>query len=302
MLSGRDMELLNHVVSNQLTYIALSYVRSPRDIELVKNLLRNKSFKPRIIAKIETRSAYLNLREIAESADAVLVARGDLGLHFPLEEVPLIQKNIVAVANSLGKPSIVATQVMESMIDNPRPSRSDVVDVYNSVYDMVDAVMLTNETAVGKYPVETVKWTRRIIETAESRQDPVIAHRSRRMGGGLREKYAHGLLSLAESLNAKILVYTKGNTVPPLISKHRPLVPVYVGSSSKTIAEALTIYYGLTPIDLGGSGEDMDYEKGVEELYRVARERRLVDIGDVVVKAYVKSGTGVHEIIIEEVK
>jgi pyruvate kinase len=122
------------------------------------------------------------------------------------------------------------------------------------------------------------------------------------MGGGLREKYAHGLLSLAESLNAKILVYTKGNTVPPLISKHRPLVPVYVGSSSKTIAEALTIYYGLTPIDLGGSGGDMDYEKGVEELYRVARERRLVDIGDVVVKAYVKSGTGVHEIIIEEVK
>jgi len=302
MLSGRDMELLNHAVSNQLTYVALSYVRSPRDIELVKNLLRNKSFKPGIIAKIETRPAYLNLREIAESADAVLVARGDLGLHFPLEEVPLIQKNIVAVANSLGKPSIVATQVMESMIDSPRPSRSDVVDVYNSVYDMVDAVMLTNETAVGKYPVETVKWARRIIETAESRQDPVIAQRSRRMGGGLREKYAHGLLSLAESLNAKILVYTKGNTVPPLISKHRPLVPVYVGSSSKTIAEALTIYYGLTPIVLGDSGEDMDYEKGVEELYRVARERRLVDIGDVVVKAYVKSGTGVHEIIIEEVK
>ncbi|QOR94614.1 pyruvate kinase [Thermosphaera chiliense] len=302
MLSGRDVELLNHAVSNQLTYVALSYVRSSRDVELVRNMLRGRSFQPRVIAKIETRSAYLNLKEIAESSDAVLVARGDLGLHFPLEEIPLIQKNIVSVADSLGKPSIVATQVMESMIENPRPSRSDVVDVYNSVYDMVDAVMLTNETAVGKYPVETVKWTRRIIETAESRLDPAIPQRSRRVGTGLMEKYAHGLLSLAESLNAKILVYTKGNTVPPLISKHRPLVPVYVGTSSKVIAEALTIYYGLTPVNLGGAGGDMDYEKGVEELYRVVREKRLIDIGDVVVKAYVKSGTGVHEIIIEEVK
>ncbi|MEM1635661.1 MAG: pyruvate kinase [Thermosphaera sp.] len=302
MLGDKDVRILDHAVSNRLTYLALSYVRTPRDVELVRSLLKPREHSPRIIAKIETRSAYLNLNGIIESSDAVLVARGDLGLHFPLEEVPFIQKNIVSASNSLGKPSIVATQVMESMLSNPRPSRSDVVDVYNSVYDMVDAIMLTNETAVGKYPVETVKWAKRIIETAISRQEKPSVEKYRRVGNTLVEKYANGLLLLAESLNAKILVYTRGNTVPPLISKLRPLVPVYIGSSSKTIAEALAIYYGLNPVSLEEMGGDASYEKGVEALYVSLRRKGLISIGDIVVKAYVKSGTGVHEIIVEEVR
>jgi pyruvate kinase len=148
-------------------YLGLSFVTSPRDILAVREFLDKNGSDIGLIAKIETISAVANVEEIAKASDAVLVARGDLGMHFPLEEVPRLQEKIVGTVTAIGKPVIVATQLLGSMISEPVPSRSEIVDVMNCVVDGVDVLMLTGETAIGSYPVEAVKWLRRIIEAYE---------------------------------------------------------------------------------------------------------------------------------------
>ncbi len=303
-LSDRDLELVKYACDENFTYIALSYVRNEQDVQFVKDLLTQLNCDTGIISKIETPSGVRNANKIADLSDAILIARGDLGVHFPIETIPLLQEQIIKISVEKNKPVIVATDILDSMIENNRPSRSDVVGLYNIVHSLADAILLTNETAIGKYPVDSVKWARVIADTAFKNMSPVVVEQSRKLikPTTLLEKYVQGLLYLAESLEGVVLAYTKTGRTVPLISKLRPRVLVFVGSWSRKLLEKYAIYYGVNPVDLSMKlTEQDDYEKGVEELYSKTREQGYLKPGDVVIKSYAKRGVNVHEIRVEVV-
>lgn len=304
-LDGNQIPLVRYVCEKGFTYIALSYVRNSQDVLFVRGLLDQYGCSDiGVISKIETPSGLRNSKEISKVSDAILVARGDLGVHFPIETVPILQDQIIRLATSLGKPVIIATDILESMIEGNRPSRSDVVGIYNIVYSLADAILLTNETAIGKHPVEVTKWARVIADTAFDNTPAVLADQLRRAmkPQSLLEKYVHGLISLAESLGGPVLVYTKTGRTIPLISKLRPRVPVLVGSWNRRLLEKYTIYYNIHPIDVSVHvSESDDYEKGVQELFSKARNKGYLKPGEVVIKSYAKPGLNVHEIRVEVV-
>ncbi|MEM4619832.1 MAG: pyruvate kinase, partial [Desulfurococcaceae archaeon] len=227
----------------------------------------------------------------------------DLGLHFDLEKIPLIQREIAKKSIEYSKPCILATQLLESMIHYPRPSRSEVVDIMNAVNDMVDALLLTSETAIGKYPVEAVKWLKKIIEVSENNisYDSINSFRNRIKYVDLRDKHALGLLLLSERIGAKIVIFTKTGFLPSHISRIRPQVDVYVGSNNKIVAEKLTIYYGLKPFYLSNLEGEIDYDTGVAKLYEYLKKRNELKYGEVVVEAYSRKEAGIYEIRIKQV-
>ncbi|MEL9908997.1 MAG: pyruvate kinase [Desulfurococcus sp.] len=301
-----DRRVFKFASDVKATFVALSYVRSLKDVELARDVLSRHGWMPGLIAKIETRSGFINMGEIIEVVDGVIVARGDLGLHFPLEKLPLIQKEIVREAIKHGKTVIIATEILESMVNNPRPSRSDVVDLYNSVEDLVDAVLFTNETAIGKYPVEVVKWTRRIIEAAESELSRALIseYRGAIKAMNLLDKYVQGLVLLAESLGGTIVGYSKTGRMPTLVSKYRPQIKVYIGVSNRFLAEKLSIKYGLEITDMSQVIQDnleKEYEVGVEKLVETLVKQNYLRPGDIVVETYAKPQTSIHEIRIRQI-
>jgi pyruvate kinase len=167
-MSEKDTEDLRWALRNGIDMVALSFVRSAKDIELVHQVMDEEGRRVPVIAKIEKPQAVENLKEIIDAFDAFMVARGDLGVELPLEEVPLVQKKIVTAARRWAKPVIVATQMLESMISSPRPTRAEASDVANAILDGADAVMLSGETSVGEYPVLTVQTMARIVENTEA--------------------------------------------------------------------------------------------------------------------------------------
>lgn len=300
----RDKDVMDFACRVKATYVALSYVTSPSDVRLAKDMMTRSGWTPGIIAKIETRGALENLEKIAREVDAVLIARGDLGVHLPLEVLPRVQRDIIETSASLGKPCIVATEVLESMVDSPRPSRSDVIDVYAIVNQFADAILLTNETAVGRYPVEAVEWATRIAEQAEQSisEASLLELRRKLRFEDLREKYAQGLVLFAESLGGVITGYTKTGRLALLISRMKPQVKVYMASVNLHVLERLTIHYGIVPILLRPEPlEDVDYERGVELALSYIKSKGLIKPGDIVVKSYTKHVQDVHEIRVERV-
>ncbi len=302
-ITERDVELIKYSVKHNLSYLAISFVRSSKDIVIVKDLLNHLGARINVISKIETRSAVRNLRDIISESDAVLIARGDLGMHYSLEELPSLQRRISREAIQSGKPSIVATQLLETMVNYPRPSRSEVVDVMNAVYDLIDALLLTDETAIGKYPVETVRWLKRIIGSVDSRiiHSRITETREKIRPVSLKDKYSLGLTLLAEKIDAKILLYTKTATTPPLISRYRPQIPVYVGTTDRWTAEKFTIYYGITPYYIETQGQQLDYEQGVRTLYNILKNKGEITYGEIVAEAYGRREAEIHEIKIRQV-
>ncbi len=304
LFSDRDIELIKFSVSRNINYLAFSFIRSASDLSVIRDILSRLGGEQGVIAKIETRSSVYDFDNIVEKADAILIARGDLGLHLDLEKLPIIQRSITRKTVSRGKPCIVATQLLESMVNYPRPTRSEVVDVMNAVYDMVDALLLTNETAIGKYPIESVKWLKKIIEVAESSLEKRVIDEFRDSleYNSLRDKHAIGLTLLGEKVNAKILIYTKTGTLPPYISRVRPQIAVYVGAGNKKIAERFTIYYGLNPYYIKPpTDKPLDYDEGVKLLFTKLRESGELRYGEVVVEAYGRKELGIHEIKIRQV-
>jgi len=221
-LSHEDMQAIKVAVEEEFDFLGLSFVRDLDDVVEVRKHLKSLGSEMAVVAKIETPSAVANIRSITQQADAILIARGDLGMYFLLEEVPRLQDEIMQASLNAGKPVMVATQLLGSMINEPVPTRSEVVDVVNCIKEGADVLMLTGETAVGKYPVEAVRWLRRIIETYEPRIEPARPT----FYGELRNKFTHGVVSLAESLNAKLCVYTKSGTMALRISRCRPRTTV----------------------------------------------------------------------------
>jgi pyruvate kinase len=249
-LTPKDRDDLAFGVRQGVDYIALSFVRKPEDLEEAKRLVAEQTPKGAqpipVIAKLEKSEAIERLDEILAVSDGVMVARGDLGVEMPLEQVPLIQKRVIKAANARGIPVITATQMLESMISHVRPTRAEASDVANAILDGTDAVMLSGETAVGAYPVEVVRVMRRITETADTACEPgpvdAVHFRS----------HAHAVASaahiLAQTARASmIVVLTRSGLSARLISKERPSVPILAFTPSEEVYRRLNLWWGVAP-------------------------------------------------------
>jgi len=238
-------------LSSLVDYFGLSFVCSPNDVVEAKKL----SNVP-IIAKIERREAVENLREIMEVSDGVMVARGDLGVELSLEKVPLIQKNVLRLSRALGKPGIVATQMLESMLHSPSPTRAEVADVANAILDGADTLMLSGETAVGKYSVEAVRWMRKIISETEKfgKFEPIEEMERPTVSSAISK----AVYVLASELNAiAIFTPTATGTTPRMVARFRPSQWIYALSQSEKTARRLSIVWGVVPVK-GDIGESLD--------------------------------------------
>src|SRR5207247_2503675 len=202
-------------------FVALSFVREKSDIEQLRQLLSRKKSKAQIVAKIEDQLAVRSIDKIIESADVIMVARGDLGIEWPMEELPIIQRRIVKRCIRLGKPVIVATQMLESMITNPLPTRAEITDVANAVFEQADAIMLSGETSLGRYPVECVRVLNRVALRIERSGGAGYAESA--ILGDKRQKTVASAVLLANSLaNSKIIVFTRHGAMARNVSKLRP--------------------------------------------------------------------------------
>ena len=287
-ITEKDRDDLRFGIEYGVDYVALSFVRSAEDVREAKRLIRqyvaemygeHAELDIPLIAKIEKPEAVEHLDEILAVTDGVMVARGDLGVEMPPEKVPLIQKHLIARCNEEGLPVITATQMLESMITNPRPTRAEVSDVSNSILDGTDAVMLSGETSVGAFPVEAVQMMARIALEIEASYDrtgpPIHKHRS------LAQAVSHAARALAEDPNVKdIVVITRTGNSARLISKDRPRVPILAYTPSERVYFQLALWWGVWPYRIS-------MRDTTEELIALIEERlqhdRLVQRGEYVV-------------------
>ncbi len=278
-LTDKDRGDLRFALSQGADYIAVSFVRRPEDVLLAKALVKQAREDTPVIAKLEKPEAIENLEEILRVADGVMVARGDLGVEMRPECVPVVQKNIIARARENRRPVITATQMLESMTENPRPTRAEASDVANAIFDGSDAVMLSAETATGKYPVEAVGMMARIIEEAEA-----SIQEFPRPAGTERLKVAETVAELvchaSRELHMKVIaVFTHSGFTARLVSRYRPLVPIVAFSPEVATRRRMALLWGVTPRSI------VDIKK-IDALPAIAEKRlveeRLVKKGDVI--------------------
>jgi pyruvate kinase len=279
-LSEKDIDDLHWALDIGVDLIALSFVRSAADIEPVHKIMDAAGVRLPVVAKIEKPQAVDNLPEIVAAFDALMVARGDLGVELPLEEVPLVQKRIIDLARRNAKPVIVATQMLESMISAPRPTRAETSDVANAVLDGADAVMLSAETSVGQYPILAVQTMARIIEAVENHGIEKIAHVDwdPRTKGGAITKAA---TDIAENLDAKYLVaFTlTGDTARRLV-RYRSKLPMLAITPDETSRRQMSLSWGLSSV-LSPTVDTTD--EMVVQVERLLLEQKLCQQGDTVV-------------------
>ncbi|MFL6159286.1 MAG: pyruvate kinase, partial [Marmoricola sp.] len=244
-LSEKDIEDLRWALHLTVDYIALSFVRSAKDVEDVRRIMREEGIMLPVIAKIEKPQAIDNLDEVIKAFDAFMVARGDLGVECPLEDVPFLQKRVVAKARRNAKPVIVATQMLESMISNPAPTRAEASDVANAVLDGADAVMLSGETSVGEYPIETVRTMARIISSTEDHElnhMAAIDWQPKTRGGVVAKAAAE----VAERVGAKYLVaFTQSGDSARRLARYRGAIPVLAFTPEATVRSQLSMTWGI---------------------------------------------------------
>ena len=250
-LTEKDRMDLEFGVAHNVDMVALSFVRSGEDVRAVRRIIGGRSNDLPIIAKLEKPQAIEHLDEILKVADGVMVARGDLGVELPPECVPVIQKRIIRHAAAAGKPVITATQMLESMISNPRPTRAEASDVANAIFDGTDAVMLSAETATGKYPADATTMMDRIVLEAEAHMREIARpHRHREHPAiTISETICRSVSQAAHELPiAAIAVYTHSGATAHLISKARPTAPVYAFAHREHICNRLNLYWGVLPV------------------------------------------------------
>jgi len=278
-LTEKDRADLRFAAAQGADYIAVSFVRHPQDIVLAKSLVQRTQKHIPVLAKLEKPEAIENLDEILNVSEGVMVARGDLGVEMSPERVPVVQKEIISRAREHRRPVITATQMLESMTENPRPTRAEASDVANAIFDGSDAVMLSAETATGKYPVEAVGMMARIIEEAE-----VSIHEFPRPASTERLKVAETVAELvchaSRELHMKLIaVFTHSGFTARLVSRYRPLVPIIAFSPEAETRRRMALLWGVT------SRSIMDIKK-IDGLAAVAEKRlteeRLVRKGDVI--------------------
>src|SRR5271165_835249 len=250
-LTEKDSQDLEFALKNGVDAIAVSFVRTAEDVRLVRNRVSAYGSETWIIAKLEKPQAIEHLDSILLAADGIMVARGDLGVEVPPEKVPAIQKHIIRRAAEYSKPVITATQMLESMIDNPRPTRAEVSDLANAIYDGRDAVMLSGELAVGKYPVQTVAMMARIVTEAEIhiKEESYSESRERRTHLSIAETICEATAHAADDLDLRgIALFTESGSTARQLSKYHPSAPIFALSPVDVTINRLNLLWGTTPI------------------------------------------------------
>jgi pyruvate kinase len=287
-LTEKDREDLEFGLMHDVDYVALSFVRKPGDVleakQFIREILARQGGKrvetaPPLIAKLEKPEAIAHLDEILDVVDGVMVARGDLGVEMPPEKVPMIQKRIISKCNDLGLPVITATQMLESMITHPRPTRAEASDVANAILDGTDAVMLSAETATGAYPIEAVQMMARIAFETETGNRTARQPQCKRLSQAHAVSHAARALSEETSVQA-IVVFTRSGSSAHLISKDRPRTPIFAYTPSERVYHQLALWWGVWPhrIALQDTTEDL-----ISAFEQSLQEEKLVQSGEHVV-------------------
>jgi pyruvate kinase len=249
-LTQRDVDLLRFGLENGADFIGLSFTTSQSDVVRAKTIVRQAGFRTWVIAKIETRRGVENFDEIVEMADGIMVARGDLGIEMEVEDVPVIQKRIIKKANAAGKPVVTATQMLESMVSNPTPTRAEVTDIANAIIDGTDAVMLSEETAVGRYPIEAVNVMRRVAAVTERSLPYRALLNSRRslLRAIVQDSISFSACQVAYDLNAACIVaFTRAGATAHRVSKFRSSVPIIALTYKPRVMNRLSLLWGVYP-------------------------------------------------------
>ncbi len=283
-LTEKDLADIALGVELEVDFVALSFARRKEDLEELRQVLRKHGSTAMVVAKIESQSAVTDLDDMIGAADVILIARGDLGIECPMEDLPIIQRRIVKRCLRLGKPVIVATQLLESMVNHPVPTRAEITDVANAIFEQADAIMLTGETTAGRYPVECVKVLHR------------VALRIERSGGAgygkealledARQKTVAAAVSLADSLTrAKLVVFTRHGTMARYVANMRPeRAPIFAFASNEQVYRQLALSWGTFPVQLDFTEDPNATIEAAEKYLRaeklIAPNDNLVIISD----------------------
>ena len=288
-----NRKYISLATEQEADFLALSFVRRKKDIEPFKTQAKKFSLAAKILAKIETRQALDNFEEILDSADGIMIARGDLGLEIPFEEVPYYQKKIIKSCAEVGKPVIVATQMLESMIKNSFPTRAEVSDVANAVLDYTDAVMLSGETATGKYPLKTVLVMEKVCRFWEKKRPPAnnfnfkLSHQTAAV---CYSAYQLWMSPFCQKENIKaFVVVTKNGMTAHMISRLRPNLPILALTNDKKLRNRLCLLYGVTPLILNNRECDLYGKRNsadIEKILTCAKKGGRIKKGEKVIVLY----------------
>ncbi len=283
-ITAKDESDIIFSIENEIDYIAASFVRTARNVIQIKEILeKNGGKKIKIIAKIENQEGLDNIAEILDVADGIMIARGDLGVEVPTEQMPMLQKELIIACNKISKPVIVATQMLDSMMRNPRPTRAEVTDVANAILDGTDAIMLSGETAAGNYPVQAVETMNRIAYAAESTidYDDNLHNKKHDKQKTITNAISHATCITASDLKAKaIITATAGGYTARMVSSYRPQSPIIASTNDERTYTQMNLLWGVIPI----KGPALT---GTEELLRSAVDEAIlqghIQEGDLVV-------------------
>ena len=281
-LTEKDIADLEFACAQGVDYIAMSFVRSANDIQEVISRVRAEGSFAGIIAKIEKPEAVEVIEDIIEESTGIMVARGDLGIEIASEKVPMVQKNIIDQCRQAGKPVITATQMLDSMIENPRPTRAESSDVANAVLDGTDAVMLSGETAAGQYPVESLKTMEKICRSVEQKAPHIYNSLSYRKPEWKEkqviESLAYSCVVLAENVEAKVIsTITHSGSTARRIAKFRPRVPIVAFTESNEVRRQLGLVWGVRPVKID---EIFDTDKSVKLMEEYLKKHGLVNVDE----------------------
>jgi len=282
-LSEKDLHDLDFIISQNIDWVALSFVRRPDDVTELRKILESKRSKAKIISKIEKPEALEHIREIILASDAVMVARGDLGVELPLEQIPMIQKNIIRKCIHRAKPVIIATQMMESMIDRTRPNRSEITDVANAVLEGADAVMLSGETAMGQYPELVIQTMVKIIEEVE--KEEIVYNRNLvpqpHSPSFLSDALCYNACEIAKDINANALIgMTESGYTGFMLSSYRPRSPLFVFTKTQTLVNQLSLSWGVQAFFYA---HEESLDKIIADQINFLKAKDLIKAGDLVV-------------------
>jgi len=282
-LTEKDHKDLLFGIEHKVDFIGISFVRKAEDILRVRRILREKRAEISLIAKIEKREALDNIEEIIEVADGIMVARGDLGVEVPLQKVPLIQKEIIKKCNLVGKPVITATQMLESMIENMRPTRAEVTDIANAIFDGTDAIMLSAETAIGKYPLESVRIMDKIARETEGalNYEKILKERALSVEPTTPEAISHATCQVAQDLVVKaIITFTFSGSTARRVARYRPGVPIIAASPNEETVRRLALSWGVYPLQ---SPDLRNTDEMISKSKKIALKTGMVQKGDKIV-------------------
>ena len=282
-ITDEDWKHLEFGIRHKVDFVALSFIRNAADVQMVKDFLQKHNAAIAVIAKIERPEALTNIDSILAVADGIMVARGDLGIQVPIQKIPTIQKKLIQKCNTVGKPVIVATQMLESMVDSSYPTRAEATDVANAIFDGADAVMLSEETAIGKYPNDAVSIMSKIALEAEAElpYDEILAMKGKELDQKTDDAISYAACYMAKQLGAKaIIAFTTSGGTAQRVARNRPRVPVLAITPNETTIQRLLLSWGVYTFRIPVSDKMTDlFLKGA----KVAKEHKFAQNGDLVI-------------------